>query len=203
MIYYDLPASPNARRVRILMAEKGLNIPTETVDMMTGENQKPEYLAKNSLGTMPLLELDDGSFLAESGAICRYLDELNPEPPLFGRDPQERAMVEMWHRRMELEILVPVMAIFVHTHPMWIGRVTQVPDWGEVSREKLATRMAWLDREIEGRQYIAGDDYTVADIVGQAAFVMAKAGLKLPIPEDLKNLTDWFERVSSRPSARA
>ena len=203
MKFYDLPASPNARRVRIVMAEKGLEIPTEIVDMMKGENRTPAYLAKNSLGMMPVLQLDDGTYLAESGAICRYLEEMHPEPPLFGRDAKERAMVEMWHRRMELEFLLPMIAVFVHSHPMWQGRLRQVAEWGEVSRENVAKKMVWLEGELEGKDYIAGDQYTVADIVGQSAFVLGKAAVKLPIPEELENLTAWFARVSSRPTARA
>ena len=203
MKFYDLPASPNARRVRIVMAEKGLEIPTEIVDMMKGENRTPAYLAKNSLGMMPVLQLDDGTYLAESGAICRYLEEMHPEPPLFGRDAKERAMVEMWHRHMELEFLLPMIAVFVHSHPMWQGRLRQVAEWGEVSRENVAKKMVWLEGELEGKDYIAGDQYTVADIVGQSAFVLGKAAVKLPIPEELENLTAWFARVSSRPTARA
>ena len=203
MKFYNLPASPNARRVRIVMAEKGLEIPTEIVDMMKGENRTPAYLAKNSLGMMPVLQLDDGTYLAESGAICRYLEEMHPEPPLFGRDAKERAMVEMWHRRMELEFLLPMIAVFVHSHPMWQGRLRQVAEWGEVSRENVAKKMVWLEGELEGKDYIAGDQYTVADVVGQSAFVLGKAAVKLPIPEELENLTAWFARVSSRPTARA
>jgi len=203
MKFYDLPASPNARRVRILLAEKGLEIPTEIVDMTKGENQTPEYLAKNPLGRMPLLALDDGRYLAESGAICRYLDELHPEPPLFGRGVEGRALVEMWHRRMEIEVLMPMIAMFVHGHPMWKGRLPQVPEWGEINRSNLAGKMVWLDHELADRDFIAGDAYTVADIVGQCAFVMGKAALNFPIPEEHENLTAWFERVSSRPTARA
>ena len=203
MKFYDLPASPNARRVRIVMAEKGLETPTEIVDMMKGENRTPAYLAKNSLGMMPVLQLDDGTYLAESGAICRYLEEMHPEPPLFGRDAKERAMVEMWHRRMELEFLLPMIAVFVHSHPMWQGRLRQVAEWGEVSRENVAKKMVWLEGELEGKDYIAGDQYTVADILGQSPFVLGKAAVKLPIPEELENLTAWFARVSSRPTARA
>ena len=123
MKFYDLPASPNARRVRIFMAEKGLELPKVTVDMMQGENSTPEYLAKNSLGKMPVLELDDGTCIAESAAICRYLEELHPEPSLFGRDALERARVEMWHQRMELEILLPMIAIFVHSAAMVVAGV--------------------------------------------------------------------------------
>ncbi len=203
MKIYDLAASPNARRVRIFLAEKGLDIPLVPVDMMAGENATPGYLAKNSLGKMPVLELDDGTCIAESIAICRYLEALHPEPPLFGTDPLDQARVEMWHRRMELEILLPIIAIFTHTHPMWKGRVTQVPEWADCCRGHVTQRMAWLDKEIAGRDYIAANAYTVADIAAQCGLLMGKAALDLPIPKDLENLTAWWARVTSRPTARA
>ena len=203
MKFYDLPPSPNARRVRIFMAGKDLEIATVIVDMMAGENLTPEYLAKNSLGKMPVLELDDGTCIAESVAICRYLEELHPEPPLFGRDALDRAQVEMWHRRMELEFLVPMIAIFVHSAEMWQGRLRQVPEWAEINRINVKARMAWLDTEIDGREYVAGSEYTVADIAAQSAFVMGKAAVGVRIPAELENLTAWWQRVSTRPTARA
>ena len=203
MKLYDLPPSPNARRVRIFIAEKGLEIPIVPVNMMTGENQSEGYLAKNSLGKMPLLELDDGTCIAESAAICRYLEEMNPNPPLMGRNPLERALVEMWHRRMELEFLIPMITIFLHTGEMWKDRVTQIPQVAETGILNVKERMEWLDRELDGKEFITGEDYTVADIAAQCAFVMGKAALGLRIAEDQLNLSNWFTRVSSRPTARA
>jgi len=200
---YDLPPSPNARRVRIFIAEKGLEIPMVPVNMMTGENQSEGYLAKNSLGKMPLLELDDGTCIAESAAICRYLEEMNPNPPLMGRNPLEIALVEMWHRRMELEFLIPMITIFLHTGEMWKDRVTQIPQVAETGILNVKERMEWLDRELDGKEFITGEDYTVADIAAQCAFVMGKAALGLRIAEDQLNLSNWFTRVSSRPTARA
>jgi glutathione S-transferase len=200
---YDLPPSPNARRVRIFIAEKGLEIPIVPVNMMTGENQSEDYLAKNSLGKMPLLELDDGTCIAESAAICRYLEEMNPNPPLMGRNPLEKALVEMWHRRMELEFLIPMITIFLHTGEMWKDRVTQIPQVAETGILNVKERMEWLDRELDGKEFITGEDYTVADIAAQCAFVMGKAALGLRIAEDQLNLSNWFTRVSSRPTARA
>jgi len=140
MKLYDLPASPNARRVRIFIAEKDLDIPTQPVDMTKGENQRPEFLTKNSLGKMPVLELDNGTCITESAAICRYLEEIYPEPLLLGRDALERAQVEMWNRRMEIEILMPLMQVFVHTHDMWKGVVAQIPEWGEVCRKNTLVK---------------------------------------------------------------
>ena len=203
MKLYDLPPSPNARRVRIFIAEKGLEIPIVPVNMMTGENQSEDYLAKNPLGKMPLLELDDGTCIAESAAICRYLEEMNPNPPLMGRNPLEKALVEMWHRRMELEFLIPMITIFLHTGEMWKDRVTQIPQVAETGILNVKERMEWLDRELDGKEFITGEDYTIADIAAQCAFVMGKAALGLRIAEDQLNLSNWFTRVSSRPTARA
>ncbi len=202
MKYYDLPASPNARRVRIFMAEKDLHIEKIVMDIGKGEHKTQEYLAKNSLGMMPLLELDDGTCIAESATICRYLEELHPENPLHGSTALERAQVDMWQRRMELELLLPVINIFVNTHEMWKDRV-QVPQYAEVCRDRVIDRMAWLDRALEDREFIAGDQYSVADIAGQCAILMAKLAAGLPIPDDHGNLAAWWSRVSSRPTARA
>ena len=203
MKYYDLAGSPNTRRVRIFMAEKGLEIPTVAVDMMKQENRTPEFLAKNALGKLPVLELDDGTCIAESLAICRYLEALHPEPPLFGRDALERARVEMWDRRMEIEIMLPVMQVFVNSHEMWRDRRRQVPEWAEVCREQVEARYAWLDGELQGREFIATDDYTIADITAQSAVLLAKAACGIRIAADQPNLAAWWERVAQRPTARA
>src|SRR6202048_1077060 len=124
MRLYDLKTGTNTRRVRIFLAEKGVKLPTVEVDMMKGENKGPEYLSKNPMGTMPLLELDDGTQLAESVAICRYMEELHPDPPLFGTTPIERALIEMWNRRMEFELLRPIIDHFVHSSAFYKERLT-------------------------------------------------------------------------------
>ncbi|MDD9891052.1 MAG: glutathione S-transferase family protein [Gammaproteobacteria bacterium] len=203
MKFYDLPASPNTRRVRIFMAEKGLDIPMTPINMMENENKTEEYLAKNSLGRMPVLELDDGTCIAESVAICKYLEELHPEPPLLGRDALDKAMVEMWQRRMEFELLNPIINVFRHTADLFKGRIPQVPEMAEVEAANVKENMQWLEKELEGKQYIANDEYTIADITAQCAFVMAKAALGIRIPDEMPNLTQWWERVTSRPTARA
>ena len=202
MKLYDLKAGMNPRRVRIFLAEKGIEVPMVDVDMMKGENATPEFLALNPLGKLPVLELDDGTILTESMAICRYFEELHPEPPLFGRDALDRAKVEMWNRRMELEIAYPMTQVFQHGYEFWKGRITQVPAFGEVCREKLRDRMNWLDGELADRNYIAGDSYTVADITAQCGLLMGKA-VDMRIPETLANLSRWYESVVSRPTARA
>lgn len=202
MKLYDLPAGMNPRRVRIFLAEKGLDVPTVAVDMMQGENRTPEFLALNPLGAMPVLELDDGAILTESVAICRYFEELHPEPNLFGASATERAVVEMWNRRVELELLQPMSAQFRHLSPFWEGRVTQIAAYGEQARSKAFETMAWFDRELAGRDYIAGERYTVADISAQCALLLGRnTGAR--IPEDLDHLNAWWARVSARPTARA
>ena len=137
----------NPRRVRIFLAEKRVAISIEEFDMESAGHKAPAFLAKNPLGTLPVLELDDGTLIAESVAICRYFEESIPEPPLFGRSILERAQVEMWNRRMELELLLPMIDVFVHTHPFWIGKREQIPAWGEAQRKLLVERMRWLDAD--------------------------------------------------------
>ena len=203
MKLYDLPASPTARRVRIFSAEKDLQIPMVPIDMTSGENRKSEYLAKNSLGRMPLLELDDGTCIAESIAICRYLESEFPSPPLFGSSGLEQAIIEMWQRRMEFLLLNPMINIFRHTHEMWKDRMTQIPQIAEIESEDVKEKMIWLDAELKGKQYIAGGDYSVADITAQCAFVMGKAAVGIRIPQELSNLDAWWSRVTTRKSARA
>lgn len=203
MRYYDLAGSPNTRRVRIFMAEKDLEIPTTAIDLSKGENKAPEFLAKNSLGKLPVLELDDGSYLCESVAICRYLEELHPEPPLFGRDAKERGLVEMWNRRIEIEIMIPASSNFVHTHEMWKKTVRQVPDWAENCRNQVQARLDWLEKELNGKTYIATDDYTVADITAQCALLLSKATGGPRISDAHPNLSAWWALVTSRPTARA
>ena len=203
MKLYDLPASPNARRVRVFIAEKQLQINVVPINMMTGENKTEEYLSKNPLGRMPLLELDDGTCIAESIAICRYLENEHPDPPLFGTSSLEQATIEMWQRRMEFQFLNPMINIFRNTHEMWKDRMIQIPQIAEIESKDVEEKMVWLNRELEGREYIAGETYSVADITAQCAFVMGKAAVGIRIPEDLSNLDAWWSRVTSRPTARA
>ncbi len=201
MKLYNLSAGLNPRRVRIFLAEKGVDVPFVEVDMTKHENATPEYLAKNPMGKMPVLELDDGTYISESTAICRYIEALHPEPNLFGNDPLEAAQIEMWDRRMELDMAVPVMHAFQHGSPFWEGRLTQVKDYSEVVSETIRKNMAWLDEELGGRDYVAGDRYTIADITLQCSLIIAKAiGIRF---DDHANLTEWFGRVTSRPTARA
>ena len=204
MKLYSLKNAPNPRRVRIFLAEKRVTLPIEEIeDVVTGLHRAPEFRAKNSLAQLPVLELDDGTTLTESVAICRYFEETGPEPPLFGRSTIERAQVEMWNRRMEIELLLPTIDVFVHTHSFWAGKREQMPDWGARQKAHLVERMRWLDGELKDRQFIGVDRYNIADITAQVALLTARGACGLPIPDDHKNLARWWGAVSKRPTARA
>ena len=199
MKLYTTSVAPNPRRVTIFLAEKGITVPTVEVDLAKKENLLPEFLARNPLGRVPVLEFDDGKFLTESVAICRYFEATNPEPALFGTGARAQAEIEMWNRRMEFEILGNVSGCFRHTHPYWQGRIEQVADFGDLCRRTLMDRMKWLDDELANRPFIAGERFTVADITAITGFDLAKV-VKIRIPEELSNLTAWYASVSARPS---
>jgi glutathione S-transferase len=202
MKLYDSAAAPNPRRVRIFLAEKGITLPVEQVDIGKAVNRKPEFLAKNPLGGLPVLELDDGTCIAESVAICRYFEEIQPQPPLLGTDAKDRAWVEMWQRRMELELFRYVTGCFQNTHKFFAGRIPQVPEYGEVCRNAARARLAWLDAELAGRTFVAGERYTIADITALCAIDFGRVS-DIRIAPEQKHLARWHEAVSSRPSARA
>jgi glutathione S-transferase len=202
MKLYDSKIAPNPRRVRIFLAEKGIEVPTVQVDIASGENRKPPYVEKNPLGGTPMLELDDGTCIAESVAICRYFEEIQPNPPLLGTDAKDRALVEMWQRRMELELFRHVTGCFQNTHDFFKGRIEQVPAFGEVCRKAARARLAWLDGDLGGRPFIAGERYTIADITALCAIDFGRV-VDIRIAPEQKNLLRWYESVSSRPSAKA
>lgn len=195
--------APNPRRVRIFLAEKGLTVPTEDYDIMARQHLTEAFRAVNPLQRLPVLILDDGTALAESVAICRYFEEVRPEPPLFGVAARGRALVEMWNRRVELELFNAVAAVFRHLHPAMAGfEQPQVPQWGEANRAKVAERLAWLDAELAGRRFLAGEDFSIADITGVVAVDFMKPA-KLAVPEALVHLRRWHAEVSARPSVAA
>ncbi len=202
MKIYDSSMAPNPRRVRIFLAEKGIEVPYEQIDIGKADNRKPAFLAKNPMGGLPVLELDDGTCIAESVAICRYFEEQQPEPPLFGTDAKDRAWVEMWNRRIELEIFQTIAQSFRMTHDFFKGRIPQVPEFGAVCKETAKKRLAWLDEELAGRDFIAGDRYSIADITALVGIDFGRI-TEIRIAPDQKNLTRWHEAVSSRPSAKA
>ena len=202
MILHDLSAGMHPRRVRIFMAEKGLAIDRREVDAAGGANAMPDFLRLNPLGKLPVLELDDGSAIAESLAICRYLEAMQPLPPLMGRTSQASAHIEMWTLRMDHELSQPIALAFVHSSDFYRGRVEQVPEVASWARGRALQTMTWLDGELAGRNHIAGEDYTLADIVAQCACVLGKA-VGLRIAPEMTHLSRWFAQVSARPTARA
>lgn len=201
MILYDLNPGMHPRRVRIFIAEKGISIERREVDAAGGANATPDFLRLNPLGKLPVLELEDGSCIAESLAICRYLEALYPQPPLMGQTPQASAHTEMWTLRMDHELSQPIALAFVHSSDFYRGRVEQVPEVANWARGRALQTMAWLDGELAERSHIAGEDYTLADIVAQCACVLGKA-VGLRIPPDMTHLSRWFTQVSARPTAR-
>jgi glutathione S-transferase len=202
MILHDLAAGMSPRRVRIFLAEKGISIERREVDAAGGANSTPDFLRLNPLGKLPVLELDDGTSIAESLAICRYLETLNPDPPLMGRTPREVADIEMWTLRMDHELSQIIALAFVHSSDFYRGRIEQIPEVASWARGRTLQTMAWLDGELADRSHIAGDGYTLADIVAQCAFVLGKA-VGLRIAPDMTNLSRWFTEVTARPTARA
>lgn len=203
MKLYDGGRAPNPRRVRIFLAEKGIEVPLEPVDMAAMGHKSEALTSRNPLQRLPVLELDDGTIIAESVAICRYFEELHPEPPLFGTGALGRAQVEMWQRRMELHFLSAVAQAFRHIHPaMKEWEVPQVPEWGEANKPKAIEYLRLLDGHLADSRFIAGDDYTIADITGLVGVEFMKPA-RLEVPADLENVKRWFAEVSARPSAKA
>jgi glutathione S-transferase len=201
-LYNEENPAPNPRRVRVFMAEKGISIPLVPVPMRERAHKSPEFVAKNSLGQVPLLELDDGRLLSESVAICRYLEEMHPAPSLFGGNAWERARVDMWTRRIEFALMTPISAVWVNTHRYTARLGTQYQDYGEAMRSRTLQRFGWLNEELSGREFIAIDTYSMADIVGLTTIDFAK-WIGVEVPAELTHLQAWHARVSARPSAAA
>jgi len=202
MKIYDSKTAPNPRRVRIFVAEKGIQIPYEEVDLVKAVNRGEEFRKKNPSGTVPVLELDDGTCISETVAICRYLEELHPNPPLMGVDAKDRALVEMWQRRMELELLIPIADAFRQRHDFFKGKIRQLPEYAEVQKKNAEDRVARLNNELANRNFIAGDRYTIADITALCAIDFGRVS-KIAIQPDQANLARWHAEVSARASAKA
>ena len=196
---YDQPRAPNPRRVNIFLAEKGIEIERVNIDLMAGEHKRPDYLARIGVPQVPALELDDGAIVTESVAICRYFEALRPEPNMMGREVMERVFIENWQRLVEFRLFATVAACFRHTNPHLAVLEDQCADWGEVNRGRLDARLGELDRRLEGRDWIAADRLTIADITALVAVEFLRV-IKHPIPEGDANLLAWVERMRARPS---
>ncbi|WP_394845833.1 glutathione S-transferase family protein [Pendulispora brunnea] len=202
MKLYEFPYAPNPRRVRIFLAEKGIDVPRVHVNLMEKEHLSAAYTKINSLQKVPALELDDGTIITESIAICRYLEELHPTPALFGSTAVERAQVEMWNRRMELQIFNTISTCVFHSDPFFKDSIRQVPAMAEAAKLDNPEKWAWLDGELaDGRPFVAGKAFSVADITGMVACGAADA-FKIPIP-DLPHVRRWIDRLRERPSFNA
>ena len=203
MKLFDGGRAPNPRRVRVFLAEKGITVPLVPIDMGALEHRKPSVSSRNPLQRLPVLELDDGTILTESVAICRYFEELQPEPALFGCGALGKAQVEMWQRRMEFNLLSCVAQAFRHIHPaMKEWEIPQIAEWGEANKPKAVEFLRLLDGELGNREFIAGDSYSIADITGLIAVDFMKPA-RIKVPDECANVLRWHQAVSSRPSAAA
>ncbi len=203
MKLYDSPVAPNPRRVRIFLAEKGIVVATETIDLAKLQQKEPAFAKINPLRRIPALVLDSGEILCESVAICRYFEEISPEPPLFGTSALEKARIEMWQRRAELEFFFPVALAFRHSHPaMREMEKPQIAELAEASRPRALAFARFLDGELADRRFLAGETFTIADITAFVAADFAKFA-RIDLPGELAHLRRWREDVAARPSARA
>jgi glutathione S-transferase len=203
MQLYSSNLAPNPRRVRIFLAEKGVTIPMVDVDLARLEQKSGAFSALNPYQAIPALELDDGTVIAESVAICRYIEELHADPPLFGVGARQRAMVEMWQRRIEFDLLFPIAQAFRHSHPaMKVMENPQIPEWAERSKVRAFAGMARVDQALQDREFIAGDTFSIADITGLVALDFTRPA-RIAIPPQLGRLIQWRDALSIRPSAKA
>lgn len=195
---------PNPRVVRMFLAEKGVTVPLVTVDLLGGENRREPYLSKNPSGQLPCLELDDGSFLSEITAICEYVEEKHPKPALIGNTPEERAATRMWVRRVDLNIVEPMANGFRYAEGLALfkDRVRTIPQAADDLKAIARDKLAWLDAQIAGRDWIVANRFTLADVL-LYAFVDFGATVGQPLDPAWKNLGAWRDRVAARPSAAA
>lgn len=199
----ETKAAPNPRRVRIFLAEKGVEIPYEEFALNIQNIQSDQFASLNPMRQVPILVLDDGERICETMAICRYIEEIHPEPRLFGETPIEKARIEMWNRRVELGLFFAVAQAFRHLHPKMSEReVPQVADWGVANKSKAIQRLELLDERLSETKYLAGDTYSVADITALVAVDFMVAA-RIERPQEFLGLTRWYEDVSKRPSAAA
>jgi glutathione S-transferase len=203
MLFFNSPnPAPNPRRVRIFAAEKGIELPTRDLSIPAREHKSDEFVALNPRGQTPALQLDDGTVIAESIAICRYLEGVHPEPPLFGTDSLEQAMVEMWSRRVEMVLMPPIGAVWVHTHKFTAALPGRNAEWGEVNRPRAYDALRFFDASLADREFLASNSFTIADILLLTTVDFAEF-IGISMPDDLIALRDWHARVTARPSAVA
>lgn len=205
MKLYTFAGAPNPRRVHIYLAEKGIDVPFEQVDIMKRENRAHEFMSRvNAMGGLPVLELDDGFHIAESVAICRYFEAEHPDPPLFGASSRDKGIVEMWIRRIELNFMTPVGMVWVHGSPLTKSVVKQqIPEMAEQSRTMVRSYFEFMDRHLEDHEFIAGDTFSFADIIALCTTDFAAKLNDLPHSSEQSHLSRWYRAVAERPSASA
>ena len=202
MKLYDYQPFPHPRRVRMFLAEKGITIPVEQVDVMAGEHRSAEYLGKNPEGLVPLLELDNGEYVTETVAISRYFEETQPQPALMGSGPEDKARTEMWHRRVEGGLFNALITYFHHATEGLGDERYRNREWGEQNKTIALNTMKKLDERLAESKFIAGDVFTIADITAVCGIDLGNM-LEITIPDELVNLKRWYDEVSQRPSAKA
>lgn len=202
MLLYDDVIAPTPRRVRMFLAEKGVDVPRRLVTIGKGEHLSPDYRARVASGRVPALELEDGTIISESVAICRYLEELHPEPNLMGRDAKERALIEMWQRRMEFELLLPMAGVFRHTHPKMAALECQVPAYAEAQKPQAEKRLSRLDHDLGLTAFIAGNRFTIADITAFTTLTFFPRLCAITL-DTMPNIQRWLASIADRPSAKA
>ncbi len=191
-------SAPNPRRVLAFLAEKGVKVEVVELDMGKREHYAPDYVARAGAPVIPAMELEDGTFLTESVAICRYIEALHPEPNLLGADPLEIAQVEMWQRRVEFGLLLPVGFVFRHSHPSMKDLEDQVPEWAESNRPRVMRGLEMLDRRLSTAPFVAGERFTIADITAWLALDFMRVTRIRP-PEELESLRRWQAKLADRP----
>jgi glutathione S-transferase len=203
MKIHGSPQIGNPRRVAIFLAEKGLEIPFVPVDLYSHEHKDPAFLAKNPVGLVPVLELDDGTFVSETMTICRYIEELHPEPSILGRDPLDRAIRDMWQRRIEFGFYLAIRAYYRHCfEPARVLEPVQIAEWGELNRTLAVQALRVLDPQLAENEFVAGADFSAADIT-LVMSLQGTAATGFRIPEDCPHVERWYAEVVQRPSVVA
>ena len=202
MKIYQTHKAPNPRRVRMFLAEKNIDMEYQEVDIFAGDNLTEEMRAKNPTTKLPFLELDDGTCIGETVAICRYFEEIEPENPLMGRTALEKAQVEMWQRRVEFHLLQPITMCFVHSTGYFKDRMNPIAEWGSASGENATAYFEALNDHLSNSEYLVGDYFSIADITLLCTIDFARV-VKIRVNEKHIHILDWYERVSSRASAKA
>jgi glutathione S-transferase len=202
MKIYETKTAPSPRRVRIFLEEKNIEMEYVQLDIEKAENLSADMRAKNPVGKVPILELDDGTCISEAASICRYFEEIHPEPPLMGSTSLEKAQVDMWQRQVELYLFMQVGMCFQHSTGYFKDRMTPVKEYGEVAGKNAVDFLSVLDKRLAESMFIAGDSFSIADITALCAIDFARV-VKIKMGEQHHNLKRWYQAVSNRPSAKA